>query len=156
MPAVSPALAALDVSNEPVVDTGRKNQRPGVGETVARAARSRAYSREVSDAEAEGRDSDAPAQDEIRHVGTPSIARSLVIRRPTGMGAFEFVVLSKLRAAQLMRGCRPRVEGMHKATITAQLEVSAGKVTQLLPHPGGPATMGGAPIEEVAAALVKT
>jgi len=54
-----------------------------------------------------------------------------VIKRPPGMGGFEFVVLAKLRAQQLIRGCRPRVEGLHKATITAQLEVAAGLVTQL-------------------------
>jgi hypothetical protein len=48
------------------------------------------------------------------------------------MGAFQFVVLSNLRAAQLIRGCRPRVDGLHKATVTAQLEVSEGKVSELL------------------------
>ena len=51
-----------------------------------------------------------------------------MIHRPSGMGAFEFVVLSTLRAAQLMRGCRPRVEGDHKATILAQCEIAEGKV----------------------------
>jgi DNA-directed RNA polymerase subunit K/omega len=53
------------------------------------------------------------------------------IHRPSGVGAFQFVVLATLRAAQLMRGCRPRVDGVHKPTITAQLEVSEGKVTQI-------------------------
>jgi len=48
------------------------------------------------------------------------------------MGAFHFSVLSTLRAAQLVRGCRPRVEGIHKATVMAQLEVAAEKVKQLL------------------------
>jgi len=51
-----------------------------------------------------------------------------MIHRPSGMGAFEFVVLSTLRAAQLMRGCRPRVDGDHKATILAQCEIAEGKV----------------------------
>ena len=51
-----------------------------------------------------------------------------MIHRPVGMGAFEFVVLSTLRAAQLMRGCRPRVEGDHKPTIIAQCEIAEGKV----------------------------
>jgi DNA-directed RNA polymerase subunit K/omega len=37
-------------------------------------------------------------------------------------------VLSSLRAAQLMRGCVPRIEGVHKTTVTAQIEVSQGKV----------------------------
>lgn len=53
-----------------------------------------------------------------------------MIQRPPGVGAFTFVVLSTLRAAQLMRGCRPRVEGVHKATIIAQFEVAAGLVMQ--------------------------
>jgi len=54
-----------------------------------------------------------------------------VIQRPPGVGAFQFVVLSTLRAAQLMRGCRPRVDGVHKATVIAQFEVAEGKVTQM-------------------------
>jgi len=54
----------------------------------------------------------------------------IAIQRPLGMGAFQFTVLSTLRAAQLMRGCRPRVEGTHKPVITAQCEVSEGKITQ--------------------------
>jgi DNA-directed RNA polymerase subunit K/omega len=55
-----------------------------------------------------------------------------VIRRPPEVGAFQFVVLSALRAAQLTRGCRPRVDGMHKAIVIAQAEVAQGKVTQLV------------------------
>lgn len=51
-----------------------------------------------------------------------------MIQRPPGVGAFQFVVLSTLRAAQLMRGCRPRVEGVHKPTVMAQVEVAEGKV----------------------------
>jgi DNA-directed RNA polymerase subunit K/omega len=42
---------------------------------------------------------------------------------------FEFVVLSTLRAAQLMRGCSPRVAGVHKATVIARAEVAGGFVT---------------------------
>ena len=49
-------------------------------------------------------------------------------RRPAGIGAFEFVILSALRAAQLMRGCIPKVESAHKVTTTAQWEVAAGKI----------------------------
>jgi RNA polymerase Rpb6 len=56
-----------------------------------------------------------------------------VIHRPSGMGAFQFVVLATLRAAQLMQGCRPRVDGVHKPTIIAQVEVAEGKVKQLAP-----------------------
>ena len=55
-----------------------------------------------------------------------------MIQRPPGMGAFHFSVLATLRAAQLVRGCRPRVEGIHKATVMAQLEVAGQKVQQLL------------------------
>ncbi|HSC25803.1 MAG TPA: hypothetical protein VLD67_00930 [Vicinamibacterales bacterium] len=51
-----------------------------------------------------------------------------MIHRPAGVGAFEFVVVSSLRAAQLMRGCTPRVPGTHKRTVIAQLEVAAGEV----------------------------
>jgi DNA-directed RNA polymerase subunit K/omega len=53
-----------------------------------------------------------------------------VIQRPDGTNAFEFVVIAGLRAAQLMRGCIPRVEGSHKVITTAQLEVASGKVAR--------------------------
>jgi DNA-directed RNA polymerase subunit K/omega len=54
-----------------------------------------------------------------------------VIHRPDGIGAFEFSVLSALRAGQLMRGCLQRVDGDHKSTVIAQVEVAAGKVTNI-------------------------
>ena len=54
-----------------------------------------------------------------------------MIQRPEGIGAFEFVVLATLRAAQLMRGCIPKVEGVHKAAVTAQAEVAAGKIMNI-------------------------
>lgn len=47
------------------------------------------------------------------------------------MGKFEFVKLSALRAAQLMRGCTPRVPASAKRTTTAQHEVADGKVIGL-------------------------
>jgi hypothetical protein len=47
------------------------------------------------------------------------------------LNAFEFVVVSRLRAAQVMRGCTPHVPHACKATTTAQLEVAAGFVTKL-------------------------
>jgi len=50
------------------------------------------------------------------------------MQRPVGIGAFEFVILASLRAAQLMRGCRPKIDGFHKNTVIAQLEVAQGKV----------------------------
>jgi hypothetical protein len=53
-----------------------------------------------------------------------------VIQRPPDVGAFHFVTLATLRAAQLMRGCRPRVDGVHKATVIAQAEVAQGLVMQ--------------------------
>lgn len=51
------------------------------------------------------------------------------------MGAFQFVVLATLRSAQLVRGCRPRVDGVHKLTVIAQAEVAEGKVLQLFAAP---------------------
>ena len=51
-----------------------------------------------------------------------------MVKRPDGMNAFEFVVLSALRAAQLQRGCTPRVEQSPKMAVTAQHEVAERKV----------------------------
>ena len=51
-----------------------------------------------------------------------------MVHRPADFSAFEFVVMSGLRAAQLMRGCIPRVESAHKTIVTAQMEVAAGKI----------------------------
>jgi DNA-directed RNA polymerase subunit K/omega len=45
--------------------------------------------------------------------------------------AFEFVIVSSLRAAQLMRGCTPRVAASPKVTVTARREVQAGQVNQV-------------------------
>ena len=74
----------------------------------------------------------------------------MVIQHPPGVGTFQFVVLATLRAAQLMRGCRPRVDGVHKATVIAQLEVSEGKVMQVasLPDMNSEPTATGAVSEE--------
>lgn len=58
-----------------------------------------------------------------------------MIHHPPGVGRFQFVVLATLRATQLLRGCRPRVDGAHKATVIAQIEVSEGKVIQLFTEP---------------------
>lgn len=60
-----------------------------------------------------------------------------MIERPPGVGAFQFVILSTLRAAQLMRGCTPRVNGTHKHIMTAQFEVAEGKVMQMFDAPPG-------------------
>ena len=72
------------------------------------------------------------------------------MQRPAGIGAFQFVILASLRAAQLMRGCVPRVDGMHKTIVIAQLEVSQGLVI------GGSAldAIGGAPADLVTTAAV--
>jgi len=51
-----------------------------------------------------------------------------MVKRPDGMNVFEFVVLSGLRAAQLHRGCTPRVEQCAKVAVTAQHEVAERKV----------------------------
>jgi DNA-directed RNA polymerase subunit K/omega len=51
-----------------------------------------------------------------------------MIRRPDSISTFEFAVLSGLRAAQLYRGCAPRVAPSAKIAITAQQEVAERKV----------------------------
>lgn len=51
-----------------------------------------------------------------------------MIHRPSHTNAFEFVRVASLRAAQLMRGCSPRVPGTHRKVLTAQLEVAEDKV----------------------------
>ena len=51
-----------------------------------------------------------------------------MIRPPLEMGKFEFVAIAALRAAQLTRGCRPRVDGDHTTAVLAQREVAEGKV----------------------------
>jgi DNA-directed RNA polymerase subunit K/omega len=53
-----------------------------------------------------------------------------MIHRPAELSVFEFVILSGLRAAQLMRGCIPRIDGSHKVTMMAQMEVAARKVVR--------------------------
>lgn len=53
-----------------------------------------------------------------------------MVRRPTEISAFEFSVLSSLRAAQLTRGCTPRVTPSEKLTVTAQHEVAERKVVR--------------------------
>ena len=59
-----------------------------------------------------------------------------MVQRPADMNAFEFVVVSSLRAAQLMRGCTPRVVSAYKLIETAQLEVVAGVVVKVSTVPG--------------------
>ena len=56
-----------------------------------------------------------------------------MVSRPYETNAFEFVVVSALRAQQLMKGCVPHFNGEHKATTMAQMEVSAGKIARETP-----------------------
>lgn len=65
-----------------------------------------------------------------------------MIHRPNGIGAFEFAVLASLRAAQLCRGCVPRIEGGHCVAVTAQMEVADGAVAS---HDPGTPTGADAP-----------
>jgi DNA-directed RNA polymerase subunit K/omega len=58
-----------------------------------------------------------------------------MVQLPEGMNAFEFVVVSSLRAAQLMRGGTPRLTSSHKTIVTAQLEVASAKVVRLVADP---------------------
>lgn len=51
-----------------------------------------------------------------------------MVSRPYGVNPFEFVILSALRAAQLMQGSVPRVTAAPKAVVTAQREVAEGKI----------------------------
>jgi DNA-directed RNA polymerase subunit K/omega len=53
-----------------------------------------------------------------------------MVKRPRDMNTFEFVVLAGLRAAQLNRGCTPRVEQGAKIAVTAQHEVAERKVVR--------------------------
>jgi hypothetical protein len=68
-----------------------------------------------------------------------------MIRRAPESNPFEFVRVASLRAAQLMRGCTPRVPVGRRAVITAQVEVIAGKV-QASPRLAAPAAT--APIRQ--------
>jgi DNA-directed RNA polymerase subunit K/omega len=53
-----------------------------------------------------------------------------VVQRPSDVNLFEFAVLAALRVGQLARGCTPRVTCADKITVTAQMEVAAGKVVR--------------------------
>jgi DNA-directed RNA polymerase subunit K/omega len=60
-----------------------------------------------------------------------------MVHRPVGTNSFEFVVLSALRTAQLVRGCTPRATPSDKAAVTAQREVADGKILAV-PRPTQP------------------
>lgn len=59
---------------------------------------------------------------------------SPIAARGPATNPYELVVVSALRAHQLMAGCTPRLDGEHKATTMARMEVAAGKVASL-PEP---------------------
>lgn len=71
-----------------------------------------------------------------------------MITRPDGIGAFKFAVLASLRAAQLCRGCSPRIEGDHCVAVTAQMEVAGGAVAS-----ADPGALAGADEETLASPL---
>jgi DNA-directed RNA polymerase subunit K/omega len=56
------------------------------------------------------------------------------------MNAFEFAVVAGLRAAQLQRGCTPRVERSEKNAVTAQHEVAQRKVLREAAEAVSPST----------------
>ena len=58
-----------------------------------------------------------------------------MVIRPPAMSAYEFAVVSSLRAKQLMRGCIPLVSTTQKTIMTAQLEVAAGLVAKVPDEP---------------------
>ena len=58
------------------------------------------------------------------------LPRVTMVKRPDGMSAFEFAVLCGLRAAQLQRGCTPRVPQSEKVAVTAQHEVAERKIVR--------------------------
>ncbi len=73
------------------------------------------------------------ASSDVATTASPALSR---VHRPEAMGAFQFVVLSSLRAVQLTRGCLPRIDGgNHKRNVIAQLEVAEGKVMELVRAP---------------------
>jgi DNA-directed RNA polymerase subunit K/omega len=53
-----------------------------------------------------------------------------MVSRPSSLNKFEFTVLAGLRAAQLQRGCTPRVSPSGKIAVTAQQEVATGKIVR--------------------------
>lgn len=75
----------------------------------------------------------SPHQSTVRTAFRPLFAQPKdghVVRCPANVNPFEFVIMSALRTAQLVRGCTPRLESGHKKTTTAQMEVAAGKVVR--------------------------
>jgi DNA-directed RNA polymerase subunit K/omega len=57
-----------------------------------------------------------------------------VVIRPVRTNPYEFVVVSALRAQQLLAGSTPRLVGRHNAATMAQMEVAAGRVRRADAH----------------------
>jgi len=55
-----------------------------------------------------------------------------MVTRPKNSNPYEFVVLSALRAQQLLAGSLPRVGGDHSVATMAQMEVAEGVVARAL------------------------
>jgi len=53
-----------------------------------------------------------------------------VVNRPINFNSYEFVVVSSLRAKQLLAGCTAHVDGEHTAAVKAQMEVAGGHVVR--------------------------
>jgi DNA-directed RNA polymerase subunit K/omega len=53
-----------------------------------------------------------------------------MVSRPASYNSYEFVVVSSLRAKQLLAGCVAHVEGEHNAAIKAQMEVAGGSIAR--------------------------
>ena len=62
-----------------------------------------------------------------------------MVIRPIHLNAYEFVVVSALRAQQLLAGCVPRLDGPHSAATMAQMEVAGGRVIRSDPDTTVPA-----------------
>ena len=53
-----------------------------------------------------------------------------MVERPAHLSKFEFVILSSLRAVQLLNGSTPRITSVHKRVVIAQMEVANGLVVR--------------------------
>jgi DNA-directed RNA polymerase subunit K/omega len=61
-----------------------------------------------------------------------------MVSRPVHMNSFEFVLISALRAQQLLAGCVSRKEGAHNASTMAQMEVADGCVVRAMDEASAP------------------
>jgi DNA-directed RNA polymerase subunit K/omega len=54
-----------------------------------------------------------------------------MVIRPPHLNAYEFVVVSSLRAKQLLAGCIAHFAEPHNAATMAQMEVAAGRIARI-------------------------